>query len=143
MGRACLTHEDGEGRPRALSGPAVALLKVLPRMAGCDIVFPSSRNGPLSDATLSSTLKRMGVNAVPHGFRSTFRDWCSERTNYPRDAAEMALAHAIGDKVEAAYRRGDLFEKRVAMMSEWADFIGGSCQDRCRQELSSQAAFLR
>ena len=63
-----------------LSGPAVALLKVLPRMAGCDIVFPSSRNGPLSDATLSSTLKRMGVNAVPHGFRSTFRDWCSERT---------------------------------------------------------------
>ena len=59
---------------------------------------------------------------MPHGFRSTFRDWCSERTNYPREAAEMALAHAIGDKVEAAYRRGDLFNKRVRMMAEWAAF---------------------
>jgi integrase len=52
----------------------------------------------------------MDVKAVPHGFRSTFRDWAAEQTNYPREAAEMALAHAIGDKVEAAYRRGDLFE---------------------------------
>jgi len=61
---------------------------------------------------------------VPHGFRSTFRDWCSENTNYPRDVAEMALAHAIGDKVEAAYRRGDLFNKRTKMMQAWADFCG-------------------
>jgi integrase len=60
--------------------------------------------------TLSAVVRRMKVAAVPHGFRSTFRDWASERTNYPRDVAEMALAHAIGDKVEAAYRRGDLFE---------------------------------
>ena len=59
---------------------------------------------------------------VPHGFRSTFRDWASERTNYPRDVAEMALAHAIGDKVEAAYRRGDLFEKRRRIMADWAAF---------------------
>jgi len=64
----------------------------------------------------------MKVDAVPHGFRSTFRDWCAERTNYPREAAEMALAHAIGDKVEAAYRRGDLFEKRRRMMADWAVF---------------------
>jgi integrase len=61
---------------------------------------------------------------VPHGFRSTFRDWASEHTNYPRDVAEMALAHAIGDKVEAAYRRGDLFAKRAKMMQAWADFCG-------------------
>ena len=64
----------------------------------------------------------MKVAAVPHGFRSTFRDWASERTNYPRDVAEMVLAHAIGDKVEAAYRRGDLFEKRRRLMIDWAKF---------------------
>lgn len=68
----------------------------------------------------------MNVAAVPHGFRSTFRDWTSERTNYPRDAAEMALAHSIGDKVEAAYRRGDLFEKRRRMMTDWANFCAKS-----------------
>ena len=62
--------------------------------------------------------------AVPHGFRSTFRDWASERTNYPRDVAEMALAHAIGDRVEAAYRRGYLFEKRRRLMADWATFCG-------------------
>ena len=68
-------------------------------------------------------MRRMEVDAVPHGFRSTFRDWASERTNYPRDVAEMALAHTIGDKVEAAYRRGDLMTKRTKMMAEWAKFI--------------------
>ena len=57
------------------------------------------------------------------GFRSTFRDWVSERTNYPRDVAEMALAHAIANKVEAAYRRGDMFEKRVLTMADWAQFL--------------------
>lgn len=60
---------------------------------------------------------------MPHGFRSTFRDWAAERTNYPREAAEMALAHAIESRVEAAYRRGDLFEKRRAMMASWASFL--------------------
>ena len=73
--------------------------------------------------TLAAVLRRMGVPAVPHGFRSTFRDWAAERTNYPRDVAEMALAHAIGDKVEAAYRRGDLFDKRARMMADWAKFL--------------------
>ncbi len=66
----------------------------------------------------------MEVEAVPHGFRSTFRDWCSERTNYPHEVAEMALAHTIGDKVEAAYRRGDLFDKRKLLMADWAKFLG-------------------
>ena len=59
---------------------------------------------------------------MPHGFSSTFRDWCAEHTNVAREAAEMALAHAIGNEVEAAYRRGDLFEKRRALMDEWAAF---------------------
>ena len=106
-----------------LSDAALALLRELPRMAGTDLVFPAPRGGVLSDMTLVAVTRRMEVKAVPHGFRSTFRDWCSERTNYPREVAEMALAHTIGDKVEAAYRRGDLFEKRAVMMSEWAAFL--------------------
>ncbi|MDE2146752.1 MAG: integrase arm-type DNA-binding domain-containing protein, partial [Burkholderiales bacterium] len=98
-----------------LSAEALALLQALPRMAGTELVFPAPRGGMLSDMTLAAVLRRMKVAAVPHGFRSTFRDWAAERTNYPRDVAEMALAHAIGDKVEAAYRRGDLFDKRTRM----------------------------
>jgi integrase len=107
-----------------LSKAALAALRRVPRMAGVDLVFPAPRGGPLSDMTLTAVMRRMGVDAVPHGFRSTFRDWTSERTSYPRDVAEMALAHAIGDKVEAAYRRGDLFEKRRRMMNDWAAFCG-------------------
>ncbi|HEY8710914.1 MAG TPA: integrase arm-type DNA-binding domain-containing protein [Burkholderiaceae bacterium] len=106
-----------------LSGAALELLRQLPRMAGTDLVFPAPRGGVMSDMTLVAVVRRMEVDAVPHGFRSTFRDWCSERTNYAREVAEMALAHSIGDKVEAAYRRGDLLEKRAVMMSEWAAFL--------------------
>ena len=106
-----------------LSDAAVALLGALPRMAGTDLVFPSPTGRMLSDMSVSAVMRRMEVDAVPHGFRSTFRDWASERTNYPRDVAEMALAHAIGNKVEAAYRRGDLFAKRVHMMDAWSHFI--------------------
>jgi len=105
-----------------LSGAAVALLRKQPVLEGNDLVFPAPRGGELSDMTLTAVIRRMKVNAVPHGFRSSFRDWCAERTNYPSQVAEMALAHAIGDKVEAAYRRGDLFEKRRRLMAEWATF---------------------
>lgn len=105
-----------------LSPAAIRLLKQLPRMDS-DLVFPSVKSGKaISDMTMAAALKRMGVKAVPHGFRSTFRDWAAEQTNYPRDVAEMALAHTIGDKVEAAYRRGDLFEKRRRMMADWAKY---------------------
>ena len=105
-----------------LSKPALHLLQSLPRVEGCDLVFPGSLNKPLSDMTLSAILRRMGIDAVPHGFRSTFRDWAAERTNYPSHVAEMALAHTIGDKVEAAYRRGELLTKRKNMMAAWAAF---------------------
>jgi integrase len=105
-----------------LSQEAQALLGSLPRGEPDALVFPSPRAGILSDMSLTAVLRRMNVDAVPHGFRSTFRDWCAERTNYPREVAEMALAHAIGDKVEAAYRRGDLFEKRRRLMQDWAAF---------------------
>jgi len=106
-----------------LSQVALDLLKALPRVDGLDLIFPSPTGKALSDMTLSAVMRRMEVDAVPHGFRSTFRDWAAERTNYPRDVAEMALAHTIGDKVEAAYRRGDLFEKRRRMMADWAKAI--------------------
>lgn len=106
----------------ALSDPALKLLRALPRFEGTDLVFPSSKGKQLSDMTLTAVMRRMNVDAVPHGFRSTFRDWVSERTNYPHELAEMALAHTIGNKVEAAYRRGDMLEKRRQMMRDWAKF---------------------
>jgi len=107
-----------------LADDAVALLEALPRFDGCPYVFPSNRGGPLSDMSLTAVLRRMGTDAVPHGFRSTFRDWAAESTNYPRDLCEQALAHAIGSDVEAAYRRGDMLVKRHKMMADWAKFLG-------------------
>lgn len=105
-----------------LSDAAVNILSALPRLADSDTVFWSPRGGQLSDMALTAVLRRMKVNAVPHGFRSTFRDWAAECTNYPNEVAEMALAHTVGDKVEAAYRRGDMLEKRAMMMSDWAAY---------------------
>ena len=72
---------------------------------------------------LTAVMRRMGLAFVPHGLRSTFRDWTAERTSFPRDLAEMALAHSVGNKVEAAYRRGDMLERRAAMMQTWAEFL--------------------
>jgi integrase len=126
-----------------LSGEAVALLKALPRLEGNPLVFPAARGGELSDMTLSAAMKRMhqaeidagGAGfvdraskrpAVPHGLRSTFRDWVAERTNYPGDMAEVALAHRISNAVEASYRRGDMIEKRRKMMGDWAGFLAGA-----------------
>lgn len=105
-----------------LSDAALALLKSLPDGRPDQYIFPAKRGGMLSDMTLSAVTRRMGVDAVPHGFRSTFRDWAAEQTDYPRDVAEMALAHVVRG-VEGAYRRGDLFDKRVALMADWAAFI--------------------
>jgi integrase len=106
-----------------LSKPAIRLLRSLPGgRRPEDYVFPGMR-GPLSDMSLTAVLRRMGVSATAHGFRSTFRDWVSEYTEHSREVAEMALSHVIGDKVEAAYRRGDLLEKRVALMTDWASFL--------------------
>jgi len=109
-----------------LSKQAVKLLRSLPadRLPE-DYVFPGMR-GPLSDMSLTAVLRRMGVPATAHGFRSTFRDWVSEYTEHSGEVAEMALSHAIGDKVEAAYRRGDLLAKRVALMNDWAAYLSGS-----------------
>lgn len=95
------------------------------RLAGTNVVFPSVRSHQaLSDMTLTAVLRRMGRGDLTvHGFRSTFRDWTAEATNYPQEMAEMALAHVVSNKVEAAYRRGDMLEKRREMMQKWAEFI--------------------
>jgi integrase len=88
-----------------------------------DHVFPGDRRAVLSNMALLMLLRRMGrADLTTHGFRSTLRDWAAERTNFPREVAELALAHAVSDKVEAAYRRGDLFEKRRRLMEAWAEF---------------------
>lgn len=89
-----------------------------------EFVFPSAKpDKPISNMTCLAALKRMGRSDLTvHGFRSTFRDWSAESTAYPRDVCEMALAHVIEDKSEAAYRRGDLLEKRTRLMNDWADF---------------------
>lgn len=102
---------------------AVELLRQQPRFEGCDLVFPSSRNTPLSDMTLTAVMRRLKRTEVPHGWRSTFRDWVGDCTDWPSELAEMALAHSVGSKVEQAYRRGDQLEKRRPMMQEWADFL--------------------
>jgi integrase len=96
-----------------------------------EFVFPGAkRSKPLSNMAMLALLRRMGHrDLTAHGFRSTFRDWGAERTNFPSEVAEMALAHAVGDKVEAAYRRGDLFEKRRALMDQWATVCGMPATD--------------
>jgi integrase len=105
-----------------LSPAAIALIQSLPKVHGTNLVFPSSKSTPLSDMTLTGVLRRMGVDAVPSRFQIDLQDWASERTNYPAEMSEMALAHTISDRVEAAYRRGDLFDKRGRMMADWAEF---------------------
>jgi integrase len=107
----------------SLSNQAIKLLKNAVRFEGNDLLFPSPRGGMLSDMSLAAVLKRMKLDYVPHGFRATFKTWASERTDYPRDVIEKALAHTIGSKVEQAYERGFLLPKRALMMQEWADFI--------------------
>ncbi|MBO6581990.1 MAG: tyrosine-type recombinase/integrase [Hyphomonas sp.] len=122
-----------------LPGKAIEILKSLPRLKDCEFVFFSSKGGMLSDMALSAVMRRLqhaeeaagriGYRdprskrpAVPHGLRSTFRDWAAER-GYERDLAEIALAHNVGSEVERAYRRTDLLERRRAMLDAWAAFL--------------------
>ncbi len=106
-----------------LSEAALNLLTDMPRIAGSHLIFPGTKGQILSDMTMTAVMRRMKATAVPHGFRSTFRDWAGEKTIFPRELAEQALAHTLESKVEAAYRRGDGLEKRREMMHEWAAFI--------------------
>ncbi len=113
-----------------LSDRAIANLNALAAVRTGDHVFPGAkRNAALSNMALLMTLRRLGVAVTTHGFRSTFRDWASERTNFQSDVCEMALAHTIPNRVEAAYRRGDLFEKRRLLMAAWAAFCEPAAED--------------
>lgn len=108
-----------------LSDAALDVLKRarVHKQDGNDLVFPGTRHGkPMSDMTLTKICRDAEVDAVPHGFRSSFRDWVSEETDFDRDVAEMALAHTIANPVEAAYRRGKLLQKRRKLMNLWADY---------------------
>jgi integrase len=115
----------GKAHRIPLAPQAVTLLREASITKSSDgWVFPGARAGrPLSDMALLMMLRRMKrTDVTTHGFRSTFRDWAAERTNFAREVAEAALAHAVGDKVEAAYRRSDLFEKRRRLMDAWATY---------------------
>ncbi len=120
-----------------LSTQAVQHLEKARMVDGNPYTFPGMRKkAPVSDMTLTAAIRRLnegkspapwvdpktGEQVVPHGFRSSFRDWAAEATSYPAEMAEMALAHVVSDKVEAAYRRGDMFERRREMMQAWADW---------------------
>jgi integrase len=107
----------------------VAILRKLLAARTADFVFPGGKAGrPLSNMALLALLRRMGrADLTVHGFRSAFRDWAAELTNFPQEVCEMALAHAIGDKVERAYRRGDLFSKRRQLMEAWSRYCLMSC----------------
>jgi integrase len=106
-----------------LSERALEILQEQQQVRESDLVFVSGRTGrPLGSTTLLKLLGHMGHRVTVHGFRSTFRDWAAEQTNFPRDACEMALAHVVGNQVEAAYRRGDLFRKRQQLMEVWARY---------------------
>ncbi|MEI5682332.1 MULTISPECIES: tyrosine-type recombinase/integrase [unclassified Mesorhizobium] len=137
--------KEGREHRVPLSDAAIKLLRAVPRFEGINLVFPAVRGGELSDMTLSAAIKRMQAAelkagrvgwvdpkqldavgkprvATPHGFRSAFKDWATEATDYPSELAEAALAHAVGDAVERAYRRGDALDKRRVLMSAWADY---------------------
>lgn len=106
-----------------LVGDAMKLLRKLPHLEESKFLFTAPRGGPLSDMSILQVCRRMKTNVVPHGFRSTFRDFAAENTNFPREVAEQALAHTIPNAVEAAYRRGNLFGKRRKLMQVWQNFI--------------------
>ena len=108
-----------------MSARALAILREAEKLTnGSGLVFPGSRAGkPLSDMTLSKLVKELGFEADVHGFRTSFRTWAQERTNFPREVAEAALAHVVKDKAEAAYARSDVFDKRRKMMESWAGFL--------------------
>lgn len=119
-----------------LAPRAIDLLKGLPQMGGTNKIFPTSDGNPPSDMALSQLMRGMRergelpVNAVPHGFRSTFRDWATEQTNYPDEIRKAASGQLVGDQVKESYQRTDLLEKRRQLMNEWAAFLDQPSEKR-------------
>ncbi len=115
----------GKAHKVVLAEPALAILKSAAATRNSDWIFPGEgrKDGPLSNMTMLKVLKRMDrADLTTHGFRSTFRDWAAETTDTPGEVVEMALAHTIASKVEAAYRQGDLLEQRRRLMKAWGRF---------------------
>jgi len=113
----------GKSHRVPLSNSTMALLRNLPRLEGCDFVFGSSQGKALSDNALSKLLRDMQVPAVPHGFRSSFKDWARSCTPYADEVSELALAHVNNDATRAAYARDELLPLRQQMMTDWARYI--------------------
>lgn len=111
-----------------LSTQALHLLSQIPRFDGVELLFPSARkmDKPISEMAMTSLMRKRDMEYVPHGFRSTFRDWAGDHTEFPRELLEAALAHTLGSKVEAAYRRKDALERRRPLMQAWSDELGGA-----------------
>jgi integrase len=111
-----------------LSDAAMAIVEAMAAIKSCDFVFAGMKpNTCVAERTIPALLERMGRrDLTAHGFRSTFSDWAAEQTSFPSEVREMALAHTVGNKVEAAYRRGDLFDKRRQIMDAWARFVNGT-----------------
>jgi integrase len=123
--------KNGKEHRIPLSSASIEVLRRMEIVAESNFVFPGGKhNRPLSNMAFLQLLKRIGhADLTAHGFRSTFRDWIAERTNYPNEVAEMALAHTVADKVEAAYRRGDMFEKRRKLTEDWCEFCARAPDD--------------
>lgn len=120
------------GKPHAvpLSARALELVKAQPRMQGSPYVFAAVRGGMLSDMSISAVCRRMKVAAVPHGFRSSFKDWARNRTSYADEVSELALAHVNSDATRAAYARDGLLPQRARLLAEWARYCAGSAPAR-------------
>ena len=116
-----LRMKAGKEHRIPLSPRAIEILQTV-KPKGSDWLFPSGKGGKLSTMAMSMLLRRMKLDCTVHGFRSAFRDWSAECTGYAHEVCEMALAHTIGNKAEAAYRRGDMFEKRRRLMIDWATY---------------------
>ena len=122
----------GETHVVPLSAPAVALLRKRwkERTSDTGLVFSNDGKKPISDMTMTKLLRDDGIKGVTvHGFRSAFTDWSSERTRFPKEVADKALAHKLPNKVEAAYRRTDFFEKRRNLMARWAEYLDRKGKD--------------
>jgi integrase len=116
-----------------LSDRAIAILAELHQVRVSEFVFPGFKRGkPLSNMALEAVLRRAQTNVTTHGFRSSFRDWAGDSTAFARDVVEAALAHAIENKTEAAYRRSDALEKRRALMAAWAAYCDPKKEARAR-----------
>jgi integrase len=123
--------KGGEEHRVPLSQPAIGVLSVMSKVQQNEYVFPGDRRAMLSNTSMLMLMRRMNRgDLTTHGFRSSFRDWAAELTDFPAEVVEMALAHAVRGKVEAAYRRGDLFEKRRKLMIAWADFCAEPSANR-------------